>query len=244
MPFYEREEKILNILLESQTISNNELAKKLFISIPTLRRDLEKLERKGLIVRSHGACSLNKQAPDQKIPIYYREHNQNSAKIKMAKKAVEFIKDNDVIMMDASTSAYTMLPLLRGFDNLVVITSGAKTSCALGALSINNISTGGQMITKSLSYIGKEAIDTIRRYYADVVFFSCRGLANDGRLTDTSIEENDVRREMLLHARKKVFLCDSSKIGRSCFSTLCHLSDVDEIVCDEPLPEHILKLMK
>ena len=102
MPFYEREDKILQILAEKKTIGNQELARLLFISLPTLRRDLEKLESKGLIVRSHGACSLNRQIADEKIPFYYREQRQSAEKHQMARKALRYIKDGDVLMLDAS----------------------------------------------------------------------------------------------------------------------------------------------
>ena len=243
MPFYEREDKILQILSEKKTISNQELARLLFISLPTLRRDLEKLESKGLIVRNHGASSLNRQIADEKIPFYYREQRQSAQKHQIAKKAVRYIKDGDVIMLDGSTSAYKIVPLLGNFKDLIVITSGAKTSYTLGTMAIKNISTGGRMITKSLSFVGADAVSTISRYNADVVFFSCQGIAEDGSVTDSSVEENEIRKAMLLHARKKILLCDSSKIGRSCFHTLCHVSELDEILCDDPLPERLRKLM-
>lgn len=87
MPFYEREEKILRLLFEKGTMNNNELARKLYVSAPTLRRDLEKLEQKGLITRTHGGCSINHTAGDEKIPFYFREQEQNSAKAKIAKKS-------------------------------------------------------------------------------------------------------------------------------------------------------------
>ena len=241
MSYYEREQQIINILLKRQSIGNNELAKELYISTPTLRRDLDKMERKGLIVRTHGACSLNKKLADEKIPLYFREQEHNSAKIKMAKKAVNNIKNGDIIMLDSSTSAYNIVPFLKTFSDVIVITNGAKTSCTLGTMSIKNISTGGQMITKSLSYVGAEAMQVVRRYNADVFFFSCRGVSDDGWLTDTSVDENDLRREMMKRAKKKIFLCDSSKFGQACFNNLCHISDVDEVICDEALPENILK---
>ena len=60
MPFYERENKIMDILANCEKISLAELSGKLFISLPTLRRDLIKLEKKGLIIRSHGKVSLAK----------------------------------------------------------------------------------------------------------------------------------------------------------------------------------------
>ena len=242
MSYYEREQEIINILLKRQSIGNNELAKELFISTPTLRRDLDKMERKGLIVRTHGACSLNKKLADEKIPLYFREQEHNSAKIKMGKMAVNYIKTGDFIMMDSSTSAYNMVPFLKGFNDVIVITNGAKTSHTLGTMSIKNISTGGHMITESLAYVGPEAMHAVQRYNADVFFFSCRGVSDDGWLTDTSVEENELRREMMKRAKKKVFLCDSSKFGQGCFNNLCHISEVDEVVCDESLPEHILRL--
>lgn len=242
MSYYEREQEIINILLKRQSIGNNELAKELFISTPTLRRDLDKMERKGLIVRTHGACSLNKKLADEKIPLYFREQEHNSAKIKMGKMAVNYIKNGDIIMMDSSTSAYNMVPFLKGFNDVIVITNGAKTSHTLGTMSIKNISTGGHMITESLAYVGPEAMHAVQRYNADVFFFSCRGVSDDGWLTDTSVEENELRREMMKRAKKKIFLCDSSKFGQGCFNNLCHISEVDEVVCDESLPEHILRL--
>lgn len=244
MPFYEREEKILRLLFEKKTMNNNDLARKLYVSTPTLRRDLEKLEQRGLITRTHGNCSLNQKAADEKIPFYFREQEQNSAKAKIAKKATEFIKNGNILMLDATTSSYHLVPLLKSFQDLIVITSGAKASYTLGTMSIKNISTGGQMITKSLSYVGAEALHTIRRYNADIAFFSCRGLSADGMLTDNSVEENDIRREMFRHARKKIFLCDSSKIDHRYFNNLCHVSEIDAIICEDTIPEHILKMMR
>ena len=79
----------------------------------------------------------------------------------------------------------------------------------------------------------------MKRYNADIVFFSCRGLSMDGKLTDNSIEENSLRKIMLRHGKKRVFLCDSSKVGNTYLNNLCHLSEVDEIICEQPLPERL-----
>jgi len=62
-------------------------------------------------------------------------------------------------------------------------------------------------------------------------------------LTDNSVEENDIRKEMIRHARKKIFLCDSSKIGHRYFSNLCHVSEIDAVICEETLPDKILKMI-
>lgn len=244
MPFYEREDKILNALLEKDSMTTQELSARLFVSVPTLRRDLIKLEQMGKIVRTHGGARLIKKSADEKIPIFLREQEQSEAKETMAKKAVEHVSDGNIIMLDGSTSAYSIIPHLASFKNLIVITSSAKASFLLGRMDINNICTGGRMITRSLSYVGEDAENTVRRYNADVVFFSCRGLSMDGKLTDNSVEENSLRKIMLRHSRKKVFLCDSSKLDHVYLNNLCHLSEVDEIICERAIPEHLYKMIK
>lgn len=241
MPFYERENKITDILANCEKISLAELAGKLFISLPTLRRDLIKLEKKGLIIRSHGKVSLAKNPADIKIPFSLRESEQNKAKTQMAKAAAEHIKDGDTIMLDASTSAYFIVPYLAEFKNIIVITSGAKTALLLAQYGISNICTGGRMINKSFSYIGNDAITTILGYNADVAIFSCRGLSLDGTPSDTSAEENDVRRAMMRRAKKKILLCDSKKIGNVYLNNLCEPEDLNGIISNADIPVDILK---
>ena len=236
MPFYERENKIMDILANCEKISLVELSGKLFISLPTLRRDLIKLEKKGLIIRSHGKVSLAKNPADIKIPFSLRESEENKAKTQMAKAAAEHIKDGDTIMLDASTSAYFIVPYLAEFKNIIVITSGAKTALLLAQYGISNICTGGRMINKSFSYIGNDAITTISGYNADVAIFSCRGLSLDGTPSD-----NDVRRAMMRRAKKKILLCDSKKIGNVYLNNLCDPEDLSEIISDADIPVDILK---
>lgn len=243
MPFYERQDKILNALMEKENVSLQELSGKLFISIPTLRRDLIKLEELGKIIRTHGGAKLVKKSADENIPLFLREQEQNSAKAQMAKKAVSLVKDGDTIFLDGSTSAYTIIPLLAEFRKLTVITSSAKSSFLLGQMDINNICTGGRMLNRSFSYIGEEAERTVRSYNADIVFFSCRGLSMDGRLTDNSIEENRLRRAMIQQSTKKVLLCDSSKLDKLYLNTLCHLSDLNNLICDIPLPNSLTSML-
>lgn len=243
MPFYERQDKILNALMEKENVSLQELSGKLFISIPTLRRDLVKLEELGKIIRTHGGAKLVKKAADENIPLFLREQEQNSAKAQMAQKAVALVNDGDTIFLDGSTSAYTIIPLLAEFRKLTVITSSAKSSFLLGQMDINNICTGGRMLNRSFSYIGEEAERTVRSYNADIVFFSCRGLSMDGRLTDNSIEENRLRRAMIQQSTKKVLLCDSSKLDKLYLNTLCHLSDLNNLICDIPLPNSLTSML-
>lgn len=100
------------------------------------------------------------------------------------------------------------------------------------------------MITRSLCYIGEDAERTVSNYNANVLFFSCRGISADGRLTDTSVEENGLRRCMLRQSAKRVLLCDSSKLGNVYLNNLCHLSEVDDLICEKPVPQQFLEMLR
>lgn len=244
MPFYEREERLLEALSEKESMSVSELAETLFISIPTARRDLKKLEAKGLIVRTFGGASIKKRPADAQVPFILREHEGGEAKVRIAAKAKSFVFDGATIMLDGSTSAYALIPYLSEFNDIIVIASSAKAAVVLGNMGIKTICTGGHMKENSYAFVGYEAERTVADYNADVVFFSCRGLSEDGVLTDRSIEENDLRRVMLSHAKKKVLLLDSGKIGKSYLNRLCSLSEIDELVTECDIPEHFAKMLK
>ncbi len=79
---------------------------------------------------------------------------------------------------------------------------------------------------------------------ADILFFSARGLGEDGNFSDSSIEENNLRRAMMQRAQQKIMLLDSSKLGERYIDVLCHVRDVSEIVCETPLPASLMDMMK
>ena len=121
MSFNDREEKILNILNEKSFIRSSELAKLLYVSVSTLRRDLEKLEKRNIIIKEHGICKLSNKFREERGAYELREQQYNSAKLKIAKEAVKLIKDGDNIMMDGSSTVYNMIHLLEDYNDLLVI---------------------------------------------------------------------------------------------------------------------------
>lgn len=245
MSFYEREKELLDTIMKSESVSMQALLKSQYTSISTLRRDLIRLEEKGLIIRTRGGVMAVKKSPDDRISFFLRESEQLTEKKLIAQKAAKLIHDGDTVMLDASTSAYCIIPhIAEHKKDIVVITSGAKASFLLGELGINNICTGGKMINKSFSYIGQTAEKTISKYNADIAFFSCRGVSYDGYLTDNSVEENDLRRIMIKHSKKKICLCTGNKFGQTCFNNLCHISEIDMIISESDLPQEISDLMK
>ena len=227
----EREKRILEILLKEKKVNVQQLAQTLFISEPSVRRDLQSLEKQNLIKRVHGGAILEETALSKnKIPFLIREYEQGTAKAIIAKKAIDLICDNDVVFLDASTSCYYLIPFLASKRNLTIITNGAKALMKLAEYGINTISTGGVLLNSCLAMVGEEAYRTIETYNADIALFSCRGVSDDGYLTDISPEENNVRKKMIQHAKKSYLLCASEKIGKSYFHNLCHKDDITGVI--------------
>lgn len=240
----ERHEKILEALRKAPNITVAKLSSLLNVSEPTIRRDLTELHNKGIITKIYGGAILNEGYADREIPFFFRENEQSSVKTLMGKKASTFIEDGMVIMLDGSTSAYHIVPYLKRFKDIIVITSGAKTALALAEANIKTFCTGGQMLIHSFSYVGEHAERFVSRINADILFFSCRGLSDDGQLTEVAIEEADIRRAMFKNSKKRILLCDSSKFGKSFFYNMGDLAEIDEVISDKPLPQDLINRIK
>lgn len=235
-----REDQIIKILLQQKTATVKELSERLYASMPSIRRDLAILEKAHMIKRTHGGAVLEiSNDSELKIPFIIRELEQSDAKIIMAKKAAQLVNNNDVIFIDASTSAYSVIPFLINKTNLTIITCGLKSLQLAGECGITAFSTGGKLIPSCMSLIGAEAYSMIENYTADIMLFSCRGLTDEGNITDFSLEENWVRRVMLKHSKKKILLCDNSKIGKVYMNTICSIEDITYVISEKPLPPSI-----
>lgn len=228
---YNREDTYLKLLTQREhTVS--ELADKLFVSEPTVRRDIVVLKEKELVTCRRGLVKLKTKFPNQRIPLNVRDTEHISEKKKIAIKASCFVKDGDVVMLDASTTASFILPFIAKHGKILVVTNGAKTALEAASYGIKTICTGGEITTESYSFVGCDAEKMLLGYNADVAFFSCRGLFGGELATDNSIWENAIRKIMIKNSVKKFLLCDSSKFGHKYLNTLCTADDVDEIITE------------
>jgi DeoR/GlpR family transcriptional regulator of sugar metabolism len=97
-------------------------------------------------------------------------------------------------------------------------------------------STGGRFLRDNRAFAGLEAEKFVRSVNIDILFFSSQGISATGEISDASEAETSLRRTLLDRSKRKVFLCDSSKVGISRMFFLCTRHDVDEIICDRTLP--------
>ena len=236
MYYRERHNKILDILQKRNSASVHFLAQALYVSEPTIRRDLAVLQEQGKIRRTFGGAVLSDMI-NKEVPFVLREHENRRAKDAIARMAAKHIRDGQIIFLDASSTASYLTPYLASFSDLTVITNSPKTSLKLPELKIRSLSTGGLLLENSISFVGAHAENFVRNFNADIFFFSCRGITDDGQLTDSSMEESQLRRIMMEHSKKKIFLCTSNKIGRKYMYNLCDVSAVDGVICEKELPD-------
>ncbi|MBQ7916246.1 MAG: DeoR/GlpR transcriptional regulator [Firmicutes bacterium] len=229
---WEREQQILQYLEQKQTSSVKELAKYLYVSEASVRRDLEKMEKAGIVERVYGGVLLSKYRNGIK-PAQMRDKDYTDRKELIAEKASKKVSDGDTILMDASTTVFRMCRYLKKKKNLKVITNSPRICTELAdCAEITVFCTGGTYTAKNHCFLGSYAEQFLEKVNADAVFFSAQGIDPYGRISDVSEEEISMDQAMMYHARKKYFLCDSSKFGVVRPFTLCTKEDVDEILCD------------
>ena len=223
-----RSEEIIHLINTKGSISIQELAKATYASPSTIRRDVEKLEQKGLLRRHHGGVkSVLSFHPPQII----RKQRNQTEKNSVARKAATLIEPNSTIFMDASTTVQYMIPYLIGIEGLTVYTNGADTAISLSKIKIRTICVGGELSAESMAYVGQVAINSVRNVFFDAMFFSSAGF-NDRVVSDWSEEETAVRRAVMEQSTRKYFLSDHTKRGKCYTNIVCRLIELDEIICD------------
>ena len=232
MYLVERLEQIMQILEKNHSISVSDLSQQLFVSQPTIRRDLTLLEEQGKVLRTHGGVVLRKLS-DAEIPLMIREDQNNASKRTIAEKASRLISDGNVIFLDASSTVSYLIPYLEKFNDLIVITNSPKTSLRLGERNIKNYCTGGLLLMHSLAYVGSEAERFVSNINADLFFFSSRGYTEGGSISDSSEREVTMKKAMLHNSKRIYYLCDSSKKNKTFAFNICSVSEIDRIIDDE-----------
>lgn len=227
----ERYDKILSILEEKQYVSAQKLSEILYVSLPTIRRDLAELARRNQIIRSHGGAKQI-QAEHMVAPLDFRKTIHSAEKRALCRKAAELVNDNDIIFIDASTTTLQMADFLGEKKGITVITNGIPLATLLVQKGITTYCTGGEIFGTSLAHFGSFAEEFIQRFNIDTLFFSCHGVNEKGMLTDPSLPETQIRKVAISQSKKTVFLCDETKIPLSTPYNLVPIQTIDYIITD------------
>ena len=227
----DRYEKIVDLVNERGSIRVSELSNLCEVTEETIRRDLDRLEKVGRLLRSHGgAVSLRERQPE--IPYAEREVMYAGEKQRIAREAVLMIKPGERILLDASTTAWYMASHLPNMP-LTVLTNSMKVASELSSKErIEVISTGGQLSRRSMSYVGHLAERSLDLYHVDKLFLSCKGFYLERGISESNELQAMVQRKMISIADQVILLADSSKFGLQAFTHVAETSELNEIITD------------
>lgn len=228
----ERQKKITELLKEQGVVSVSKLSAELGVTEETVRRDFEKLEKQEVLIRTHGGA-VPVEEGNRELSLEKRKNKNIEAKMRLAKEAVKLITVGDAIFIDASTTAFYLSKELKNFKNITVVTNSMRVLTELGNnFDIKLIGVGG-MISKNQSFVGSIAENNIREnYFVNKMFFSSRGITNNGIL-ESNEQECCLKQSMMQNSTDKFYLCDKSKIGRVGFVKLAELEDINCIITEE-----------
>ncbi|MDR1390104.1 MAG: DeoR/GlpR family DNA-binding transcription regulator [Treponema sp.] len=231
----ERRNSIREILHKEKAVSINLLSERFKASTASIRRDLEKLEKQGLVKRTYGGAVLI-DGINEDIPLVVREIEQKEAKQKIARRAADYIADQDTVFMDSSTTTKELTNFLGGKKDLTVITNGVRVITDLALFdNVEVYGISGKLRKPSLSLVGNQAETIITTYWGAKLFFSCTGMWLSHGAMDYSDAEAEVRKKMMTVSQEVILLCDHTKFDRPAFYRICPFSQVDILITDQKL---------
>ena len=234
MALTERQNEILRILKENKTAGVNELAKGLFVSEATIRRDLSEMKSMGLIERSHGGAILPENA--EEISIFFRMEKNANEKERAATKALPYIPPFKSVFIDSSSTALALAERID-LNFKTVVTNSLPTALQLSKKpNINLILLGGTVHFNTNSATGSWTARQLEDFAFDLVISSCAAVIGNETF-ERSLDQKEIKRAAFKRCQKKILLIDHTKFTAHGTYRLSALSDYDLVVTDTLPPD-------
>ena len=207
----------------------------------TVRRDLDELAARGLVIRTHGGATLPEGNSLIESPFKVRLNRNMNQKKAIARRALDFIKDGQRIFIDSGTTAYNLAQMIDDSKKIVVVTNAVNIAIELNErINISVISVGGELKKNTYSCTGFYTEDMIRKLKTDMAFVGVSGIGADGELYNVSVQEVGVKKAIMESTKDIVILADSSKIGFEEFASFGNLKAAGHLITDAGASEKIL----
>jgi DeoR family glycerol-3-phosphate regulon repressor len=236
-----RRAALQRLIAERGFVSVADVAREIGISEMTVRRDLEVLERDGLIQRSHGGAV---PAPPTTVipaePSYAARRDLNrEAKQRIALAAAALVMPDQAIGLDVGSTVACLAAELAGRATIEIVTNSLQTVLAMPQPVLPEVFLlGGRLRPREGSLCGGITRHQLSGHWMDRVFIGVAGIDENG-LYDYSPEEAEIKTVFMQQANTVTVLCDSSKFGRRSFVRICGFEAIGSIVIDAPLPPEI-----
>jgi DeoR/GlpR family transcriptional regulator of sugar metabolism len=235
----ERLHGILQTLLEDKSASPQSLAAFFDVSVMTMHRDLDELQRRGLLRKVHGGVVVERTRSHE-IAASLRSLLAVPQKLAIAKAAAQQVRPGEVVMLDDSTTAARVIPHLLGIEDLRVATNylpALADLTASGEVAVQAL--GGDFDHAHESFLGLGTIQAVRALRADLLFFS--GTSAD--LAGVYHQEEKIvalKEHMVASSRRCVLVMDSSKFGQDSLHLMTEWHDIDQLITDDGISNEIL----
>ena len=234
MALTERQNEILRTLKENKSAAVAVLAKALFVSEATIRRDLAEMQSMGLIERSHGGALLPENA--EEISIFFRMEKNASEKERAATKALPHIPPFKSLFIDSSSTALALAERLD-LSFKTVVTNNLQTAIQLSKKpNLNLILLGGNVHFNTNSATGSWTARQLEDFAFDLMISSCAAVIGDEAF-ERSLDQKEIKRAAFKRCKQKILLVDHTKFTAHGTYRLAALHDYDLVVTDAPPPD-------
>jgi len=240
----ERQQTILKLLESQSSVQIADLRDQFDVSKMTIRRDLDQLERKGLLRRVHGGA-VNTRGSSYEPPYPSREPVNRDKKERIGQAAADLVQDGDSITLDIGTTTLEMTRHLQKKNNLTLITPSLHIANALSQQpNIRLILTGGILRSGELSLIGNLAERVFEDFFVDKLFLGIGCIDISAGLTEFNLEDALVKKAMLKSAKEVIVLADASKFEQIAFASVSTIDVISRIVTDSSLDESVRLMLE
>ena len=216
---------------------------RLKVAVETVRRDLDILQRRGVVRRVHGGA-IPSERFNKEANVSERKGRNARAKEKIAHSAAKFIPESGCIFVDGGSTTENLWSHLINKPNLLVVTNNIPLASLIGESNTKMILLGGEVRPQSLSTTGNLAVEELNKFHAQVAFIGVNGISEEAGLTTADIGEAVVKRVMIANAGERILLADNSKFGSSFAAKFATVGDFDRLVTDAETPEDFLNTFR
>ena len=231
-----RQLTLLSLVQAQGSLSVEQLAERLQVTLQTVRRDVQKLADEGLLARFHGGVRVPNSTVEN-IDHLQRETLHAAGKRRIARAIAMAIPNDCSLILNIGTTTEAVARALGEHSGLRVITNNLNIA---RILSVNPktevIVTGGVVRGRDQGIVGEAAVDFIRQFKVDLAVIGISGIEADGTLRDYDYREVKVAQTILHHAREVWVAADASKFNRPAMVEVGHLSQIDRLFTDAAPP--------
>lgn len=232
----QRQKYILDQLSATGALAISELVTELDVSRETIRRDLNALAARGLLVLTHGgALASDRTEPDTQTRAAVNAEGKRAIGVR----AAELVRDGASLILDYGTTTHAVAQALHGHHNLLVYTNDLAIAQLLGRRNGNRVIVlGGELQDNEDATHGWDTIEQLSRYHTDFAFVGIGGVTPRGEICDFSRAAAELRSRMLLAADVACVVADHTKFGRNTGVTIKHFDLAAWLITDmAPEPE-------